>query len=109
MTKKKDQVLEKQIQVPAPEVPSTKVEDTIPKGPRIMKKIELGITEEGNVQMNVVDEFRTYEFYGVIITAFIDVFGTNLINAMKNVMGNPDSARLQKLKEEMKKKIDGLT
>lgn len=69
--------------------------------PAFARKIEIGITESREVGINIVGEFKTYEFYGILLTTLIDVFGSNLINDFVKKVAPSPLAKKEPTQEEV--------
>lgn len=82
-----------------------------------VRKIEITLDANKNVSLSAVGEFKTYEFYGILITTLLDVFSANftnnlierLMSASKPAKASAeDEARLKKLKAEVSELIGKL-
>ncbi len=74
---------------------------------KIVRKIEIGISENRNVGVNIVGEFKTYEFYGVLLTTLMDVFVSNLVNDL-NRKGSQDLSSPKAVSPDMEAKAERL-
>lgn len=74
------------------------------------RSIIINVNEDNNIGLSISGEFKTFEFYGLLLTTMLDVISSNLINDVVNKMKpliesiKPESkdSRLAKIMEVLK-------
>jgi hypothetical protein len=96
--------------IPTPESATPVSNPEVPVPTAIARKIEINIQDDGQVNLNLTGNFKTYEFYGVLLTIFMDVaagnFKNDLVQQVAKLMPSTTSdEKIEKLKAGLVKTI----
>ena len=78
----------------------------------IERSIKITINDNRSIAVDISNEFKTYEFYGALVTTLIDVFTSTLVNEVVSKISTLAAANAgtneNVIKEQLMKAVQGM-